>query len=489
MKKNHIEDASSEIEDENKELQITLDIPTDLKSFISEPALWPELCIYRVPRKLRARKPAAYTPQYISIGPFHRNNKALKPMEKQKLRYLAEFCERTGKHWTELANQIKELKVRHCYEETFEESTNKFLNMILLDSVFIIELFLRRAEKYNFFENQVPRNYNDDFILGKSTREYGLLWDLILVENQLPYFVLDDLYEFSIPKSSEKQYHSFHDLVLFNFELKKNKSSLEREKNENQKCTCDCFSCLLYFWIIRLFTCQRRKDGSVGKDNKNKEEDLPEKPLPEKPLPEKPLHFTDLFRKYRSYCHPESKNNKIVKKLYDATMLHEAGVNFKASENACSIDIKFKRGELKMPLFEADDSTELVIRNLMAFEQCHYPEQPLICDYIWILDFLINTEKDVDLLVRKEIIVNLLGDNKTVAKLVNNLCLEITASGSCFYDLSEALNKHCENPLCRTMAILRSVYFSNLWRGTGTVAAIALLVFTFTQFLDCIKII
>ncbi|KAF2315270.1 hypothetical protein GH714_038659 [Hevea brasiliensis] len=326
-----------------QELQITLDIPKDLKSFISEPALWPDLCIYRVPRKLRARKPAAYTPQYISIGPFHRNNKALKPMEKQKLRYLAAFCKRTGKDSTELAKQIEEEK--------------------------------------------------------------------------------------------------------------------------------------------------RHKDGSVGKDNKNKEEDLPEKPLQEIPLPEKPLHFTDLFRKYRSYCHPESKNNKSVKKLYDATMLHEAGVNFKASENACSIDIKFKRGELKMPIFEADDTTELVIRNLMAFEQCHYPDQPLICDYISILDFLINTEKDVDLLVRKEIIVNLLGDNKTVAKLVNNLCLEIIASGSCFYDLSEALNKHCENPLCRTMAILRSVYFSNLWRGTGTVAAIALLVFTFTQFLDCIKII
>ncbi|KAJ9188296.1 hypothetical protein P3X46_003666 [Hevea brasiliensis] len=472
MEKVDTGDVSNQIEEESKEL-IILDIPEaeDLKILLSEPALWPELCIYRVPRKLRAINPAAYTPQLISIGPFHRKNKALMPMEKQKLRYLAEFCKRIGINWTELANQIKEweLSIRHCYEETFDDvSSDKFVSMILLDSVFIVELFLRREEKYNFVRKQMHGNFKDDFILGKSTREFGVLGDLILVENQLPYFVLDDLYEFSIGNSNEEGYPSFFDLVRFNFEDYLSPPEIQEDKN--LKCTCDCFSCLYCFWITRCFSCQRDGDQSAEKEDEEGSLDQ-----------EKPLNFTDLVRKSRSFRHPVSKNNKSVMKLYSATMLQGAGVKFKASKEAWPIDIKFERGELKMPRFLADDNTERVIRNLMAFEQCHYPNEPLICDYIWILDFLINTEKDVDVLVRKGIILNLLGDDKTVANLVNNLGLEITASGSCFYDLSEGLNNHYENPWCRTVAIMRSVYFNNLWRGTGTIAAIVLLFFTFTQ--------
>ncbi|OAY49113.1 UPF0481 protein At3g47200 [Manihot esculenta] len=461
-------DASNQTEDKSKELIIIDNIPQDLDTLISEPALWPELCIYRVPRKLRAINPASYTPQLISVGPFHCEDEALMPMEKQKLRYLAEFSKRTGITWTELANQIKEweITIRHCYEETFDKvSSVEFIKMILLDSVFIIELFLRRGEKYGLIRKQRHGNFKDDFILGKSTREYGLLGDLILVENQLPYFVLDDLYEFSIGNDNEEGYPSFFNLMKFN--LHDYLSPPEIQENENSPC--DCFSCLYCFWISRCFSCQKHDCQSSD----DEEED--------DPLLEKPLHLTDLVRKHRSFKHPKSKNNGSVMKLYNATMLHEAGVKFQASPEAWPLDIKFERGELKMPRFLADDNTERVIRNLMAFEQCHYPNQPLICDYIWVLDFLINTAKDVDLLVRKGIIVNLLGDSEAVAKLVNNLGLEITASGSCFYDLSEQLNKHYENPWCRTVAIMRSVYFSNLWRGTGTIAAIVLLFFTFTQ--------
>jgi hypothetical protein len=53
------------------------------------------------------------------------------------------------------------------------------------------------------------------------------------------------------------------------------------------------------------------------------------------------------------------------------------------------------------------------------FTQHHYPREAYICNYIVLLDHLINTAEDVDLLVEKKVIVNWLGSNKIVANLIN----------------------------------------------------------------------
>jgi hypothetical protein len=78
----------------------------------------------------------------------------------------------------------------------------------------------------------------------------------------------------------------------------------------------------------------------------------------------------------------------------------------------------------------------------MALEQCHYPTEAYICNYIMLLDSLINTEKDVDLLVEKKVIVNQLGSHEAVARLVNKLGHQILAEDSCYYELSQNLNGH-----------------------------------------------
>ncbi|KDP28575.1 hypothetical protein JCGZ_14346 [Jatropha curcas] len=447
---------SNDVEAESGK-QLVIDITDNLARLLSEPALWPEICIYRVPRKLRAINPSAYTPQMISIGPFHHNEDSLKPMEKQKLRYLAEFCRRTGKTWVELENKIREyeLTIRHCYDQTFEQyEQNMFVRMILLDSVFIIEFFLKRGESFIWTEK-----YKADYILGKPSREDGILEDLILLENQLPYFVLEDLYKFATGN------FGFLSLVRLNLS---NYLRPPKLRDDDHK-TRDCFSIFYGFWISNMFCCQKENKDYESASVEGEE------------IEEKPKHLTDLIRRRRSYKHPVSKNDACIESLYSATKLNEAGVKFKVDKQAWPLDIKFESGELKMPRFEFHDGTERLIRNLMAFEQCHYPNDPYICEYIWILDFLVDTERDVELLIQNGIITNLLGEYKSVAKMVNKLCLEITTCGSCFYGVSVDLNKHYENRWFKTVAIMRSVYFSNLWRGTGTIAALVLLFLTFIQ--------
>ncbi|XP_019082788.1 PREDICTED: uncharacterized protein LOC104700637 isoform X2 [Camelina sativa] len=123
------------------------------------------------------------------------------------------------------------------------------------------------------------------------------------------------------------------------------------------------------------------------------------------------------------------------------------------------------------------------MRNLMALEQCHYPLTAYVCNYIAFLDFLIDSEQDVDLLVKKGIVKNSFGHKESVAEMVNKLCLGIVDFGSHYYFLAEALNKHYDNRFIRSIvatsvATLRRNYFSDFWTGTATVASVVIVVLT-----------
>uniref|UniRef100_A0A7N2LGB1 Uncharacterized protein n=1 Tax=Quercus lobata TaxID=97700 RepID=A0A7N2LGB1_QUELO len=80
--------------------------------------------------------------------------------------------------------QEEELKIRHCYAENFHEiGKEDFVKMILLDSIFIIEhlwCITRYPEENNIHENV-----------------FDILHDLILLENQVPFSVLEELYNFA----------------------------------------------------------------------------------------------------------------------------------------------------------------------------------------------------------------------------------------------------------------------------------------------------
>ena len=55
----------------------------------------------------------------------------------------------------------------------------------------------------------------------------------------------------------------------------------------------------------------------------------------------------------------------------------------------------------KLSLSSLHDSREIKLRNIIALEQCHYPKHTHVCSYALFLDYLIDTDKDVDLLLEK----------------------------------------------------------------------------------------
>jgi hypothetical protein len=159
---------------------------------LEESELWSECCIYRVPKKLREVKEDAYTPKLVSIGPFHHDLEELWGVKIQKHIYLKKFCSRTRKSEKDLENIIESNKeqIARSYSETsFKLNSKEFVAKILLDAIFIIELFLRNFEREKYEKL--------DYILSNAWIESQIKQDLMLLENQLPLRFLQKLYKFA----------------------------------------------------------------------------------------------------------------------------------------------------------------------------------------------------------------------------------------------------------------------------------------------------
>jgi len=107
-------------------------------------------CIYKVPHHLLKLNEDAYTPKYISIGPLHSHNPELN-QEKQKQKYFHAFWKRLPNKQTLALVQYKAFleenreNIGNFYSKQELCKDEKLLEMILLDSVFIMELFFEKS--------------------------------------------------------------------------------------------------------------------------------------------------------------------------------------------------------------------------------------------------------------------------------------------------------------------------------------------------------
>ena len=153
----------------------------DLKLIIDTPVppLSIECHIKRIPDHLRQVKEQAFTPTTISIGPIHRCKKKKKKfqiMETCKVRYFNSFISQTKINLENLVSTISEMeeRIRSCYAETTLPlmHSDDFMKMILMDAVFILELFYRYSNHY--------WEMDDVVLMGQIT---FITYDLVLLEN------------------------------------------------------------------------------------------------------------------------------------------------------------------------------------------------------------------------------------------------------------------------------------------------------------------
>ncbi|KAG6625419.1 UPF0481 protein At3g47200-like [Carya illinoinensis] len=383
----------------------------------------------RIPDVHRKVNEEAYTPQVISIGPFHHRSSKLQFMENYKLRCLENFMKRANTSLMDLVGHVfvGEHFLRAFYEGTIEIESDDLIQMILVDACFIIEFFLK-----NF---SGPKNWTlDDTIELKPWLISRMKLDLILFENQLPFNIIQTLYEKLVPREFPSMYPSSFLELAFNF--------------------------------FRAHNLQNIPHDQIGKHEV--------------------IHFLDLLRHFNLPRHrnlQERSYGNVVRKMYCASQLAEAGLKFQPISGGSLLDVRFSEGVLEIPSFPLDNTTEIYARNIMAWEQCAYPDEAYVTDYFMMLDFLINTGKDVDLLVQEGILVKGPGTNSRTT-LPTNLCTGISHWGinDDYGDICRQLvdfrKKHWYVIL---KSSLRKDYFRTPWMGAATIGAIFLLILTLIQ--------
>ncbi|KAL8240633.1 hypothetical protein R6Q59_013988 [Mikania micrantha] len=111
---------------------------------------WGKLCIYKVPQYLRDGEDKAYIPNIVSLGPYHHGKKRLRGMDRHKWRAFYQILKRGNQDAKLYLDSIKELeeRARECYEGQITISSNEFVEMMVLDGCFALELFRGAAERF-----------------------------------------------------------------------------------------------------------------------------------------------------------------------------------------------------------------------------------------------------------------------------------------------------------------------------------------------------
>ncbi|GFZ01811.1 hypothetical protein Acr_15g0004200 [Actinidia rufa] len=323
-----------------------------------------------------------------------------------------------------------------------ERGPDSFVQMMLLDACFVVE-FLRKWDLPELRDE-------DDPIFRTSWIKIQICRDLMLLENQLPFFVLLELFNMSSePSSPHPPFIKLAEIPIHQMLLRDD-----------------------YFSSSSSRSCESSISISSIK------------------------HFLDFVHNVHVPATIPNCPNQTSIPNNDGTFvkgpcvmeLEEAGVKFQAvkeGEKISVFEVNFEDGVLKIPKFEVSDSTEIFLRNIIAYEQLigddHKPKY--FTDFTFFLDALINTKEDVNKLCGHQIIINIRGDDDEVAHMFNKLGEGRILEPSSFYysQVLQKLNEHCQKRWNKARAKLRHDYFNSPWAAVSTIAATFLLTLTLTQ--------
>ncbi|XP_008779791.2 UPF0481 protein At3g47200-like [Phoenix dactylifera] len=417
---------------------------------------WAKLSIYRVPKSLREGDEKAYFPQVVSIGPYHRSRRRLRDMDSHKWRALHHVLKRTGHDIHLYLHAVKSLedKARSCYEGHIHLSSDEFVEVMVLDGVFMLELF-RGAAGEGF--TSLGYSHCDPVFAVRGTM-HSIQRDMIMLENQIPLFVLGRLLglQLGLPEQGcglvARLAIQFLDPLMPTYEPL---NQSDRFKLEFSAAAFD-------------------------------------------PLSEGGLHCLDVFRCSLLRAGPRPAPGVWLKRWSDrarvcdkrrqqlvhcVTELRDSGIKFRKRRTDRFWDIEFKNGVLHIPRLLIHDGTKSLFLNLIAFEQCHMNCSNDITSYVIFMDNLIDSEEDVRYLHYRGIIEHWLGNDDEVADMFNKLCQEVVFDMNDGYlsGLSGQVNRYYNHRWNSWRASLKHKYFNNPWAIISFIAAVVLLVLTLAQ--------
>lgn len=413
-----------------------------------------------------------YEPLVVSIGPFHQGKPELQLMENYKKLLASKFADGPEKRegvlqWLptysvfleELYRKVKGImpSVRECYAEDAIRAYSdvEFAQMMFLDGCFILQ-YLHCIVTGNYRELQM-KSHDIAFIRR----------DLFLLENQLPFEVLDVLMSCKFKnKEGMKMIHTFI-------------SSAHTKPPQKNGFIRSIKDFLLDFFGEgdQRYTCTQKAMNFLGcgveSSSLTKEESMKNRP---------PAHLLELL-----------KLNRINPKAFlegggcylrgewcsyrSAMELKRAGIHFRPGKSRLLSDVQFNSFHcsalLTLPPITIDDSTKSQFLNLVAYEACpDTPDDFGITSYVSFMDSLIDHAEDVKLLRSKGILLNFLGSDQEVADLFNEIAKDLVPNPNAFVGVKDKIEKHYNSKGKLWIAEWKNTHFNSPWTLFAFIAAL-----------------
>uniref|UniRef100_A0A0E0MY48 Uncharacterized protein n=1 Tax=Oryza rufipogon TaxID=4529 RepID=A0A0E0MY48_ORYRU len=172
-----------------------------------------------------------------------------------------------------------------------------------------------------------------------------------------------------------------------------------------------------------------------------------------------------------------------------ATEMRHAGVKFVTRRSrpapadageTTTYDVVFddRGGVMEIPAILIDDARRPLLANLIAFEQSQGGEVARL-----LSSYLIVTARDVELLQRRGVVENLLDNDEEAAQFFNRLgdIDPVDYDTQVFAGLYENVTRYCGMWRNKHMAGLRRNYFASTWLAISVVVAAFVVVLAATQ--------
>ncbi|KAK8476702.1 hypothetical protein V6N11_082017 [Hibiscus sabdariffa] len=367
---------------------------------------WKKVSIYKVPCCIRGgneEKQRAYMPQLVSIGPYHHGEDHLKPMEEHKQQALVHFLKRSNKPLEAFVNPVAQVveDLIDSYGDldlSWKNDTNKFLQLMIVDGVFMLEVFCSTVRELNYPDDDPIFSHNRNRPLLSIIRR-----DFLMLENQLPMAVLGKLVAVQ-SNNSEGEEFVIKSLVSPFFFPSPTRSDLNLRE------------CMHVLDVCRKILVFKGQDGNEG--------------------------------------HPQSIRIPIDKAqnnetLPPAMVLKEMEIRLEASETRSLEGASFKgrmiSGLLKLPRIIVDQDSETLFHNLLALERLHIKAGNEVTSYLAFMNNIIRDVEDVSVLTSYGIIIK--GNNvydQTVFEFLQSLPKDIIIDPeSNLAMVSKKLSRHC----------------------------------------------
>ncbi|XP_066392032.1 UPF0481 protein At3g47200-like [Miscanthus floridulus] len=408
-----------------------------------------ETCtIYRVPPEILAVDKQAYLPTVVGLGPYlHdriKSSNELKQLQEYKWRCVDKLVSRTSSLIRKCLQRMKdqEQRVRDSYSRDINMNSEQLAKKMVLDGCFILHLLLKHADHAPDGDagagGQVQDDDDDDWtqVIGRCWIWNLVKYDLLLLENQIPFFVIVDLHELlrtEPPLPAEKLISSGLQLFSALYPLTTPGSFTV---------SVDQVHHLLHLVYLSI---------------------IPQNlPAANSPVPQESVHNV----------------------LPSAKELMESGVKFRKKTNAQSfLDITFTGGVLEIPELRIYNYSNSLFRNLIAFEQCYPGTRSHVTASAAFMDLLVRTVDGARLLHLKGILVNGTAKEEHVNRFFSQISsgAHYTADRNYLGSLIEDVVAYHGKRRNRWRAALERNYCTNPWVIISVLAACVLLLLAVTN--------